>query len=1253
MSFGMMRRALLFFCVTAISLSAFSQSVTVSPVTLSFGSLAVGSSSTVHKATLKNGQTSAITINSITSNLADYTQTNNCPVSPAVLAVGASCTISLTFKPASQGARNATLTISDSGASSPQAVSLNGTGTAPVLQSIAVTPSTASVGVAGTQQFTATGTYSDGSTQNITTTVSWISSNKPVATVGLHTGLAKGVAAGSATLTASLGRVSGTGALTVTSPALKSIAVTPATPSIAAGKTQQFTATGTYSDGSTQNLTKTAIWTSSSTAVATINTAGLATGIAQGSATITATSGTISGSATLTVTAPVLTSIAVSPGSATIGFSSTQQFTATGTYSDGSSQDVTTTVSWISSKTSVATIKLHTGLATSVSAGTVTITASLGTVHGTATLTVSSSSTLVSITVSPSSASIPFGTTQQFSATGNYSDGSTQNLTTSASWSSSSPGVATVSNNVGTQGLATSVAVGSASISAVVGTISGSASLAVTPVALMSIAISPQSPIIALNATQQFTAAGTFSDGSIQDVTTTATWVSSSLTVATISNTSGSQGLASGIGVGTSTISASQGSISSSTELTVNSLTNPQAWTFHGPIGRHSHSAVFDPVSQQMIIFGGRNAATNAPLNDVWLGTTSFTQNDSFIAQSPIGTAPAARYGHIAVYDNSSNRMPVFGGNLGSTCANDIWILTGANGQTGTPAWIGATPSGTPPSPRQFSSGVYDPNSGSMIVFGGSDCATGYFNDVWVLTNASGQSASTWIQLSPSGTPPSARESSSAVYDPTHNVLTIYAGDAGSTLLSDVWVLSNANGIGGTPVWSKMLPTGTPPIPRTGHSATLDTVNNRMTIFGGSAGLSTLSDAWVLTTANGIGGTPAWAQIATQGTAPSLAYHSAVYDQTKNNIYVFAGISTEDKFQGNNHAFTLNGANGISSVGNKWVLGGAAVRYSHSAFYDPVTNGLFVFAGQHALGTTNFNDYWKESFAIGSSNLQWSLLTVAGSKPSARFGHTGVYDSGTNRMMVFAGATGFPAPCMNDYYVLENANAQPSAPKWDPLTPVGTVPRVRMRHASVYDSATNTLIIFGGYDCANTYYNDVWILQNANNVTGQPAWTQLQPSGTPPSPRQSSSAIYDPTTISLILYGGDSGAAPAGDMWILSHANGTGGTPAWTQLTASGTVPIARSGHTATYDSQNNVMTVYGGFDGTNILSDTWTLSGANGQAGSATWTQLPVGQARRFHSAEYDPISNEMVTFGGATGTAPIDPTADVYTLTDANNIQ
>jgi len=81
-----------------------------------------------------------------------------------------------------------------------------------------------------------------------------------------------------------------------------SIAVTPANSTVAIGATQQFTATGTYSDSSTQNLTSSVTWSSTSTAVATITSAGLATGVAVGSTTIQAISGSISGSTSLTVT---------------------------------------------------------------------------------------------------------------------------------------------------------------------------------------------------------------------------------------------------------------------------------------------------------------------------------------------------------------------------------------------------------------------------------------------------------------------------------------------------------------------------------------------------------------------------------------------------------------------------------------------------------------------------------------------------------------------------------------------------------------------------------------------------------------------------------------------------------------------------------------------------------------------------------------------------------------------------------------
>ena len=84
--------------------------------------------------------------------------------------------------------------------------------------------------------------------------------------------------------------------------ALVSIAVTPATPTIAAGTDQQFIATGTYSDASTADISASATWASSDPS-ATIGVAGLAHGVSAGSSTISATSGPVSGSTVLTVTA--------------------------------------------------------------------------------------------------------------------------------------------------------------------------------------------------------------------------------------------------------------------------------------------------------------------------------------------------------------------------------------------------------------------------------------------------------------------------------------------------------------------------------------------------------------------------------------------------------------------------------------------------------------------------------------------------------------------------------------------------------------------------------------------------------------------------------------------------------------------------------------------------------------------------------------------------------------------------------------
>ncbi len=213
-------RSWLLACVAALAaLPSLAQTVTVSPTSVSFGNQVQGTASSVHKVTLKNGQSSAITITSITSSLSDYAESNNCPTSPATLAAAASCTISITFTPGALGTRNGTLTVVDTGGSSPQLVTLSGTGTAPALVSIAVTPATASVVAGYTQQFTATGTYSNGTTQNLTSTATWTSSATSIAKISSG-GLATSVAQGSATITAKSGTISGSATLTVTAAAV-------------------------------------------------------------------------------------------------------------------------------------------------------------------------------------------------------------------------------------------------------------------------------------------------------------------------------------------------------------------------------------------------------------------------------------------------------------------------------------------------------------------------------------------------------------------------------------------------------------------------------------------------------------------------------------------------------------------------------------------------------------------------------------------------------------------------------------------------------------------------------------------------------------------------------------------------------------------------------------------------------------------------------------------------------------------------
>ena len=130
-------------------------------------------------------------------------------------------------------------------------------------------------------------------------------------------------------------------------PNLSSITVTPPSPSVVRTQTQRFIATGVYSNSSTQDLTDVVLWTSSDTAVATIDTTGLATSVGDGTTIIRATYSGVTGNTNLTVTELALVSVSVVPASLSLLVGHTQQYGAIGTYTDSSQVDITADVTWV------------------------------------------------------------------------------------------------------------------------------------------------------------------------------------------------------------------------------------------------------------------------------------------------------------------------------------------------------------------------------------------------------------------------------------------------------------------------------------------------------------------------------------------------------------------------------------------------------------------------------------------------------------------------------------------------------------------------------------------------------------------------------------------------------------------------------------------------------------------------------------------------------------------------------------------
>ncbi len=127
-----------------------------------------------------------------------------------------------------------------------------------------------------------------------------------------------------------------------------------------------------------------------------------------------------------------------------------------------------------------------------------------------------------------------------------------------------------------------------------------------------------------------------------------------------------------------------------------------------------------------------------------------------------------------------------------------------------------------------------------------------------------------------------------------------------------------------------------------------------------------------------------------------------------------------------------------------------------------------------------------------------------------------------------------------------------------------------------------------------------------------PTWTQPSPTGGPPTARYAHTAVYDAGSNRMVVYGGRNfQAGPFGDVWVLTNATASAGTPAWTTVSVTGPTPEPRGWHTAAYDPVLNRMIVFAGISASGLRNDVWVLRRANGLSLSGPAAASPLIEKR------------------------------------------
>ena len=302
-----------------------------------------------------------------------------------------------------------------------------------------------------------------------------------------------------------------------------------------------------------------------------------------------------------------------------------------------------------------------------------------------------------------------------------------------------------------------------------------------------------------------------------------------------------------------------------------------------------NHSAVYDPIADRILVFGGRNA-NGLSSNELWALRIA---NYQWLRIIPNGNSPAARYTQNAYFDSLNNRMIIWSGQ-GIELYNDVWAFN-----FGTNSWQQLWPDGNVngvPLKRYGTASIFDPESRNIITFAGFT-TSGRFEDTWTFHVDSLK----WTDRTNNPHPPK-RCLHSACFVNDQKKMVIYGGqDTGP--LDDIWSLDLTNY-----TWQELSPAAIPP-GRFFYSI-IYTGSENLVVFGG-LGTNTLGDMWKFSVQNNI-----WETVNQGAVYPAARWgHTAIYIPQSDRMIIFGGegqTNYNDTWQ-----FTNVSAIGINPISQK------------------------------------------------------------------------------------------------------------------------------------------------------------------------------------------------------------------------------------------------------------------------------------------------------------------------------------------------